>query len=125
MTLSDFEENFHKALGELVGGKNSYNDYTFEVIADIREDRHYTSKDDFNLPVFRKHTEIPLIHTCEHLFLILKLFAEPEHLYPMNVELSLKKNTDKVICVKLDPRYRKFRDLKNQETGHPPFKVIR
>ena len=122
----DFLENFHNALSELVGkvfDKNS-DEYTFELISDMDSKRNYSSMDYYVIDFYRKHTDEPFEISYFKLSQIFTVFSI-DRIYPLNIELSLKENSDKVICVKVDPRFRKFRDLKNQETGHPPFKVIR
>lgn len=127
MDIKDFENSFHVALCKLLGEEfnNEDNNYIFELITDIDENRHYTSKDDYNLPIFKKYTEVPLVYDYVTIYSVLTLFAKTEQLYPISVELSLKESNTKIICLKLDLRYRKANVLKNQETGHPPFKVIR
>lgn len=122
----DFLTNFHNALSELIGkefDKNS-DEYTFELMSDMDSKRNYSSMDYYVIDFYRKHTDEPFEISCSKLSQIFTVFSTTHAIYPLNVELSLKETSDKVICVKVDPRFRKFRDLKNHETGHPPFKVI-
>lgn len=125
MTSEIFKDFFQSAIVELVGETFDAKQYIFEVIADIKESRHYTSKDEYNLHIFKKYTETPLRYRYEEIMPILLLFSKYDRLYPISIELSLKAENEKVICLRLDPRYRKLKELKNQDTGHPPFKVVR
>ena len=127
MEIAEFNKNANLALSKLLNRSfdEDKDKFIFEVTVDIRSNRKYTTEDGLNLMRFQKHTEIPFYKDYDKLFNgIFVLFSDMKH-YPIDIQLSLKEGFNNVICVKFDPRYRRPSELHNQETGHPPFKVIK
>ncbi|MGJ7923239.1 hypothetical protein [Neobacillus sp. LXY-4] len=57
---------------------------------------------------------------------VVKILSGPHSTFPIwiNVEMISNKNTEYIIELKTSVRFRKPSLLRNQETGHPPFRAI-
>ena len=125
MNKKIFEENLIKSIEELKNLKSIDGDiYIFHIIPIAEKGKNLTAYDDFmrlnvlniNYIRDRTYTLDEVVTTLSHL----------SPLVPIWINLYLDYCDDDTLFIKLECslRFRKPSLLRNQETGHAPFKVI-
>lgn len=123
MLKKDFKNNLIDALSELQ--INKVNNVKFEIITVFEEGKRYNSSDDFmRLGVLERANLKEKYFDIDG---VINLLSDPNIKYPLwiTVKLSEKKDNEYLIEIKTSLRFRTPSILQNQDTGHPPFKVIK
>ncbi len=121
-----FKENLLRALSKIPEYKDkaSSKECKFTVVPVEENGKSYNSKDDMmRLWVL---SEKNLLNRYLDLEGIVKMFSGLEPLYPLWIDVHVKENSEECIVIELKTslRFRKPSELKNQEEGYPPFKVV-
>ena len=123
MLKEEFKQNLIDAISEL--GICNFSNIKFVIIPVIEEGKKLNSTDDWmRLGILNKE------NWGEHHFsldIIADMLSGPNSTFPLWVSLTLleQNNDEYIIELKTSLRFRTPSVLQNQDTGHPPFKVIK
>ena len=126
LTQQQFHKNLLAALHE-AAPENAFNLELFKlVIVPVNEPTaKHTSADDYlRLTLFdEKNTKGRFFDTQG----VATFLSGPNSSYPLWIDVVFKEHTAdySLFELKTSMRFRKPSELKNTETGHPPFKVMR
>lgn len=123
MLQKDFKENLVKSLAELGVSLNS--DINFFITPIVEPGKKLNTIDDcMRLGLLTKEN---LDNRLFDLIGAIKILSAPDSRFPLwiTVELIEKKDDKYIVELKTSLRFRAPSVLQNQETGHPPFKVIK
>lgn len=123
MLKKDLKQNLISAISEL--GISNENNVSFLVIPVAEEGKRLNSIDDcMRLGILNKE------NLGEHKFSldeVTGMLSGPNSTFPLWVNLKIlqQKDTEIIVELRTSLRFRTPSILKNQETGHPPFKAIK
>lgn len=123
MERNDFKNNLISTLLEI--GINEFEKIKFKIITVFEEGKKYNSDDDFmKLGVLDRAN---LNKKYFNLDGAINLLSAPRSRFPLwiTVELVEENSDEYIIELKTSQRFRVPSVLQNQDTGHPPFKVIK
>ncbi|NOW03251.1 hypothetical protein [Clostridium beijerinckii] len=123
MERKDFKNNLINAILEI--GINEFTNIKFKIIPVFEEGKRYNSDDDY-----MKLGALDRANLNEKYFDldgVINLLSAPKSRFPLwiTVELVSQNNDEYFIELKTSFRFRTSSILQNQDTGHPPFKVIK
>lgn len=123
MLKSDFRYNLIKAIAEL--DIDYYNNVKFIVIPVLEEGKKLNSTDDWmRLGILNREN---LRNSYFDLDVVVSMLSGPCLRFPLWVTLELVETCgdEYIVELRTSLRFRTPSVLQNQETGHPPFKVIK
>ncbi|MDS0527135.1 hypothetical protein NNC19_15700 [Clostridium sp. SHJSY1] len=123
MLEKDFKANLIKSIIEL--GLNEDDNIKFTITPITEEGKNHNSKDDYmRLWITSEKNLMGRFFDYDG---VVNIFSAPDSRYPLwvTVELKEQKDDEYIIELKSSQRFRTPSVLQNQETGHPPFKVIK
>lgn len=123
MLKKDFKNNLINALSEMQISK--FDNVNFKIEAVYEQGKRYNSSDDvMRLSVLERANLKEKYFDIDG---VVNLLSDPNLKYPLwiTIELMETHGNEYVIELKTSLRFRTPSVLQNQETGHPPFKVIK
>lgn len=123
MERVDFKNNLINTIKEI--GINEVENIKFKIITVFEEGKRYNSYDDYiKLGALDRANLGAKYFDLDG---VVNLLSPPDSRFPLwiTVELIEEKDNEYIIELRTSLRFRTPSILKNQETGHPPFKVIK
>ena len=123
MLEKDFKKNLIKSVSEL--GLNENDNIKFSINPITELGKGYNSSDDYMRLWIT--SEKNLKGRYFDFVGVVNILSAPDSRFPLwiTVELIEKKNDAYIIELKTSQRFRTPSILQNEDTGHPPFKVIK
>lgn len=123
MSKEIFKNNLFNAVAELLNcSVEKISSYKYIIVPVYEENKKYNSKDDFMRLLYLNEQRINNRHW--DIDEIVDLFSGLCPLYPIWIDISIYDKKNKIIELRHSLRFRKPSQLRNVDTGHPPFKVV-
>ncbi len=115
----EFKSNLQKAVYELVDENTLLDEIGFKISLIDEPNKNHNSIDD--LMRLGLHTNIDLKNRVWKIDEVIGTLTAPSDKFPLWIEVHLLDK--KLIELRSSKRFRKFRELQNQEQGYPPFQI--
>ena len=123
MLKEDLKDNLVKAISELK--ITNFNNIKFVVVPIVEVGKKLNTTDDYmRLGILNKENLGNSYFTLDE---VIGMFSGPDSRFPLwvTVEVLEERGNECIIELKTSLRFRTPSILQNQDTGHPPFKVIK